>query len=179
MLGHNERLARKLNEQGGRRAWAAVLDSKQEWASSGGSNVAAGQAGSFTIHQRLRLRVEPDGEPPFEATVKQVFNDARGWHIPHEGDSVTVIYDPDDHSKLVIDLDAMPVASGFDRDAAAARHERVMARMQDPAAWRQQVADMQASAAGQVRTAAAAAVMRADPEVLAPSGRLRSHGWRL
>ena len=88
MLGHNKRLERKLKEQGGARAWATVLDSEKQWASSGGANVSPGQAGSMTIHQKLRLRVEPDGEPPFEATVKQVFNDSYGWHNPQEGYSV-------------------------------------------------------------------------------------------
>jgi Short C-terminal domain len=128
MLGHNKRLERKLREQGGKRAWATVLESKKEWASTGGANVAPGQAGSITIHQKLRLRVEPDGEQPFESTVKQVFNDSYGWHIPQEGYSVRVIFDPDDHTKLVMDLDAMPVAPGLDRDEAAARREGAIDR---------------------------------------------------
>jgi hypothetical protein len=132
VFGHNERLARKLKEQGGSEAWATVLVSKQQWTSSGGSNVSPGQAGSFTIHQKLKLRVEPDGEAPFEATVKQVFNDSQGWPVPQEGWSVPVIYDPNDHSKLVIDLDKMPVRPGVDRDEAIARHERAMAQLQDP-----------------------------------------------
>jgi Short C-terminal domain len=155
MLGHNKRLEHKLKEQGGEQAWATVLESKQEWASTGGVNVAPGQAGSFTIHQKLKLRVEPGGEPPFETTVKQVFNDSHGWPIPREGWSVRVIYDPSDHSKLVIDLDKMPVRPGVDRDEAIARHERVIARMQDPAAGRQQIEEMKAKAAAQAQGAAA------------------------
>jgi hypothetical protein len=150
MLGHNKRLERKLKEHGGERAWATVLESKREWASTGGVNVAPGQVGSMTIHQQLRLRVEPDGQTPFEGTVKQVFNDSYGWHIPQEGYSVTVIYDPNDHAKLVIDLEAMPVAPGVDRDEAIARHERAMARIQDPEARRQEIEEMKAKAAGQV-----------------------------
>jgi hypothetical protein len=161
VLGHNKRLERKLKEQGGKRAWATVVESKKEWASTGGVNVAPGQAGSITIHQKLRLSVEPDGEPPFESTVKQVFNDSYGWEIPQEGYSVMVIYDPADHAKLVIDLESMPVAPGVDRDEAVARHERVMARMQDPAARRQQVEKMKAKAATQVQSAAAMQQMMA------------------
>jgi hypothetical protein len=155
MLGHNKRLERKLQEHGGKRAWATVLESKKEWASAGGANVAPGQAGSITIHQKLKLRVEPDGEPPFEATVKQVFNDSYGWHIPQEGWSVTVIYDPSDRSKLIIDLETMPVGPGVDRDEALARHEKVMARMQDPASRRRQIEQMKANAAAQAQGAAA------------------------
>ena len=100
MLGHNKRLERKLKERGGERAWAIVLESKEGWTSSGGANVSPGQAGSFTVHQKLRLRVEPDGEQPFESTVKQAFDSSYGWEVPKEGYSVGVIYDPDDHSKL-------------------------------------------------------------------------------
>ena len=103
----------------------------------------------ITIHQELKLRVEPDGELPFEVTVKQVFNDSYGWHIPQEGYSVAVLYDPKDHSKVVLDLEAMPVAE------AVARHEKVMARMRDPEARRQQVEEMKAKAAAQAESAAA------------------------
>jgi len=155
MLGRNKRLQRKLEEQGGEEAPATVLESKQEWASTGGVNVSPGQAGSISIHQKLTLRVEPDGEPPFEATVKQVFNDTHGWPIPQEGWSVTVLYDPKDHSKLVLDLDKMPVGPGVDRDEALARHERAVERMQNPAARRQEVADLKTAAAAQAQGAAA------------------------
>lgn len=114
--------------------------------------MSPGQAGSFTIHQKLKLRVEPEGEPTFEATVKQVFNDRHGWQIPEEGWSVVVIYDPHDNSKLVIDVDKMPVGPGVDRDEAVARHEKLMARMKDPEARRQQIEQMKAKAAAQTRS---------------------------
>lgn len=128
MLGHNKRLEPKLKEQGGKRAWATILESKKGWTTTGGVNAVPGQAGSITIRREFRLRVEPEGEPQFEATVKQAFNDSHGWHIPEEGWSMTVIYDPNDHSKVVIDVDAMPVGPGVDRDEAVARHERAMER---------------------------------------------------
>jgi hypothetical protein len=162
MFGRNKRLERQLEEHGGKEAWATVLESKQEWASTGGVNVAPGHAGSLSIHQKLKLRVEPDGESPFEATVKQVFNDTHGWPIPQEGWSVTVLYDPNDHSKLVLDLDKMPVGPGVDRDEARARHERAMARAQDPAARRQEIAEMKAAAAAQAQGAAAFQEMLAN-----------------
>jgi hypothetical protein len=109
----------------------------------------------MTIHQKLRLRVEPDQEAPFESTVKQIFNDSFGWHIPEEGYSVAVIYDPEDHSKLVIDLEVMPVPPGVDRDEAAARHERTMAQSQDPEALRARMEEIRARAASQMQSAAA------------------------
>lgn len=155
MLGHNKRLERKLKEHGGKQAWATVLESNKEWARTGGVNAAPGQAGSITVHQALRLRVEPDGEAPFEAAVKQVFNDSRGWQIPQEGWSVKVIYDPSDQSKVVIDLETMPGGPGVDRDEALARHEQALAWMQDPAAGRQQIEAMKADAAAKAQGAAA------------------------
>lgn len=145
MLGNSKRLERKLTQQGGKQAWATVLESKKLYASSLGGKV----------QQKLRLRVEPQGEPTFEATVHQEFNNQRGWHIPQEGYSVTVIYDPSDHSKLLIDIDKMPVAPGIDRDEAVARHEKVMARVKDPAARRQQIEEMKGQAAAGAPGAAA------------------------
>jgi len=163
VFGHNERLARRLKEKGGIRAWATVLDSEREWASTGGANVSPGQAGSITIHQRLRLRVEPDGSPPFETTVKQVFNDSYGWHVPQEGYSVAVLYDAADHSKLVIDMEAMPVAPGVGRDQAIQRDERTVAQMQDLLAQRQQLAQMPApQGAAEVPSAPATNDLLAD-----------------
>lgn len=154
-MGHNKRLERKLKEQGGKQAWATVLESEKQWSSTGGVNMAPGQAGSFTIHMKIKLRVEPEGEPTFEATVHQVFNDLHGWHVPEEGWSVIVIYDSNDLSKLVIDVDKMPVGPGVDRDEAVARHERVLARVRDPEARRQQIEEMKAKAAAQAQGAIA------------------------
>jgi hypothetical protein len=159
MFGHNKRLERQLKEKG-KSSWATVLESKREWASTGGVDKSPGQAGSITIHQKFRLRVEPEGEPPFEATVRQVFNDSLGWHIPQEDWSVGVFFDPLDHSKVVIDVDKMPVGPGMNREEAVARHQRAMAWQNDPIARRQQIAEMQAQAssrAQEVRPGGAAA----------------------
>jgi hypothetical protein len=165
VFGHNKHLEEKLRAGGGVSAWATVLESEQQWASTGGVNKVAGQAGSMTIHQRIKLRVEPEGEPSFEGEVKQVFNDTHGMHIPQEGYSVGVLYDPKDHSKLVIDMDKMPVVPGADRDEVTARHERTMARFNDPeahAAWLAEVKEMQDSARAQ-GAAAIEQAMRSFP----------------
>jgi hypothetical protein len=147
MLGHNKRLEGKLREHGGSKAWATVLESKQQWASSGGTNKVSGQAGSFTIHQKLKLRVEREAQDPFEVTLKQVFNDAHGQHIPQDDWSVKVIYDPSDHSKVVIDLDEMFVRPGVaDREAAVARHEQALAMSRDAEARAQRIQRVQAEA---------------------------------
>jgi hypothetical protein len=156
MFGHNKRLERKLREGGGREAWATVLGSVDHGTSTGGFNVSPGQAGSITFHREFRLRVEPDGEPAFEVSVKQDFNDSRGWHMPEEGWSVGVLFDPDDHAKAVMDMTKMPVRPGVDRDQALARHERAMAWAQDPDARRREIEEMRAQALAQGQSSASA-----------------------
>jgi len=52
----------------------------------------------MTEHAKLTLRVEPDGQAPFEATVHASFS----HHSPRAGGSIGVIFDPRDHSKLAI-----------------------------------------------------------------------------
>ena len=126
-------------------------------------NKVSGQAGSFTIHQKLKLRVEPDAEEPFEVTLKQVFNDAHGQHIPQQGWSVKVIYDPSDHSRVVIDVDEMFVRPGVvDRDAAVARHEQALAMARDPEARAERIQRMQAEAMARRRLTGHAGDATAD-----------------
>jgi hypothetical protein len=49
-------------------------------------------------HAKLTLRVEPEGDAPFEATVRASFS----HHRPRKGGSIGVIFDPRDRSKLAI-----------------------------------------------------------------------------
>jgi hypothetical protein len=49
-------------------------------------------------HAKLTLRVEPEGEAAFEATVRASFSS----HWPRTGGSIGVIFDPRDRSKLAI-----------------------------------------------------------------------------
>ncbi len=88
MLGHNKRLEGKLRERGGIRAWATVLESKKEWASTGGVNVAPGQAGSMTSHQQLKLRVEPEGETPLRARSSRSSTTPTAGTSPRRGTRV-------------------------------------------------------------------------------------------
>jgi Short C-terminal domain len=108
MLGREKRHERKLEEHGGKTAWATVLD-VQKWQSSGGMNVSPGAPNSLKIHCKLKLRVEPEGTPPFEAEAHHVFTQQAPW----EGCSVAVIYDPSKPSDLVIDE-----SQGFGRGGA-------------------------------------------------------------
>jgi hypothetical protein len=98
MFGSKKRLARKLEQGGGQRASATVLKIENSWQRGTGS----GQQWSYskiTMHMKLRLRVEPDGQPAFETSVQASFP----GRFPLEGSKVQVLFDPDDHSKLTVD----------------------------------------------------------------------------
>ena len=98
MFGNKKGLERKLREQGGTIAWATILASDEKWRSARGGDTGFGGPTSITDHMKVTLRVEPDGEPTFEATFKQAFDS----HIPRPGGRAKVIYDPADHSRIAI-----------------------------------------------------------------------------
>jgi hypothetical protein len=97
MLGF-ESLEQKLREGNGKRAKATVLQAKDgiHTTMNGDSH---GYGGTDITRWHYLLRVEPDGEPPFEAKVVIRINKLDGA-APHEGESVLVLYDPDDHDKV-------------------------------------------------------------------------------
>jgi hypothetical protein len=49
----------------------------------------------------LDLRVMPDGEPPFDVSLRTRLHTFR-----YKGDVVPVLYDPDDHDRVVVDAEA-------------------------------------------------------------------------
>jgi hypothetical protein len=100
-------------EGGGTVAWATVLEAREKWQSetSGFSGV------KITSHMHVKLRVEPDGEPPFEASFGQAIADT----VPFTGGICKVVYDPDDHSKIQV-LDGTAAPPGFSREKAERAH---------------------------------------------------------
>jgi hypothetical protein len=98
MFGRNKDLAAKLREQGGVEAPATITDAAILWTSQGHTNSADVDAAGDTKHCEVTVKVEPDGQPPFEQKFKQTFPD----HIPHPGQQAKVIYDLDKHSKIAI-----------------------------------------------------------------------------
>jgi len=106
-----EKRSDKLHKRGGTTAVATVLEYDQGM--TYGAGAGSDDAGSLgrVEHYTLKVRVEPDGEPPFEASVKATSSDDvivkfKGAIdiVPREGDEVPVIYDPKDHSKVALDL---------------------------------------------------------------------------
>lgn len=96
MFGKHTRLERKLRENG-RTAPATVLECH------GTMTITEGNAMIVSNTQvvcKLRLQVAPPGEPPFEATTSARFSQ---FGVPDEGDVLAVLYDPEDHDKVVVD----------------------------------------------------------------------------
>jgi hypothetical protein len=117
MFGNRNKLAQQLQAQGGTVAWATILGTSGGWASA--SMDGFNRVQSETDHERVNLRVEPEGEQPFEASFRQAFKD----QMPRQGWTCKVIYDPQDHSKIAV-LDGTITPAGLDHDRA----ERAIAR---------------------------------------------------
>lgn len=98
MLGKPSRHTRRHLEDQGRRAAATVLEiGKRGMAITTG----AGQLVTDTeVALKLRLRVEPEGEAPFEVRTKLRFPQLA---IPSVGSRIAVVYDPDDHESIMRD----------------------------------------------------------------------------
>jgi hypothetical protein len=100
-----KRKLKSLREHGGKSALATVIEFDERWGvpESGYDGMPLGHSEHYT----LKIRVEPVGEPAFEAEIKEhdyfISNSSR----PMDGDQFAVVYDPADHSNLVRDpLDA-------------------------------------------------------------------------
>ena len=100
MLGKLSNRTRKRLEESGRTANATVLEiaSRGMTITSGNEQIVA----NTKVVLKTRLRVEPDGEPAFE--VEQRFRYSQ-FAIPSAGTVLPVIYDPDDHDKIMLSED--------------------------------------------------------------------------
>lgn len=111
MLGKPSRRTRKRLETSGRKASATVL-------AVGSHGMAITTGGGQLVQDtevavKLTLRVEPDGEQPFEVEEKFRFPQLS---LPTQGQRLAVIYDPDDHDAIMLDDDPMAaVEAAMDR----------------------------------------------------------------
>jgi hypothetical protein len=111
MFGSAGRLEKQLRNGGGKTASATVTAAKKgKFAISSGGD-AAQQVASAHVNWKVTLRVTPDNEAPFEAQVKEPYPEMGGG--PSVGETVGVLYDPNDHSKLVIDHSSTGLATGI------------------------------------------------------------------
>ena len=98
MLGKpSKRLKKKLEEKG-TRAPATVVDIAEK-----GMAVTSGPEGivaNTEVVLKTRLKVQPEGEPEFEVTERFRYPQLA---IPSAGSVLPVIFDPEDHDKIMID----------------------------------------------------------------------------
>lgn len=90
--------AKKLAASDGMRCRATVLTARQGNTVSGQAMMVETGQGHYTW--KLTVRVEPPGQPPFEAAVTAQLGIGNSLA---EGMMVSVIYDPNDHSKVAFD----------------------------------------------------------------------------
>jgi hypothetical protein len=104
MLGKPSHRTRKRLEEHGRTASATVLEiaSRGMTITSGNEQIVA----NTKVMLKTKLRVEPDGEPAFE--VEERFRYSQ-FAIPAAGSVVAVVYDPDDHDKVMLSEDPVAV----------------------------------------------------------------------
>src|SRR5271157_1529403 len=100
MFGSADRLEQELRDGGGRSAPAEVTEAKAGRFATSHGNTVAEQMESSTVTWKLKLRVTPDGDVPFDAAFKAPFPQLSG---PSVGETLTVLYDPSDHSKIAVD----------------------------------------------------------------------------
>jgi len=97
VFGRDKSLEKQLRDAG-KRAPAEVLE-----AEPAGHGVTAGNpafAGATEVAWKLKLEVRPEGGQPFPAEVETTFSQ---FSTPGKGIVLSVLYDPDDHSKVVVD----------------------------------------------------------------------------
>jgi len=104
MLGKPSHRTRKRLEEQGRTARATVLDiaSRGMTVTTGNDQIVA----NTKVVLKTKLRVEPAGEPAFE--VDQRFRYSQ-FAIPSVGSVVAVVYDPDDHDRIMLSEDPAAV----------------------------------------------------------------------
>ena len=93
-----EKSAETLLRDAGKRAPAEVLEAERT-----GSGVTTGNpafAAATEVLWKLKLEVRPEGEQPFPAEIEARFSQ---FSTPAKGLVLSVLYDPDDHSKILVD----------------------------------------------------------------------------
>jgi hypothetical protein len=98
MLGKPSKKLKAQLESNGKRANATIVEIAEKGmaVTRGADNVVANTEISLKTH----LRVTPDDEPEFE--VKKRFSFPQ-MAVPGAGQTVPVLYDPNDHDKIIVD----------------------------------------------------------------------------
>jgi Short C-terminal domain len=98
MLGKPSKRLKKQLEENGKRANATVVEIAEKGMAV--TRGAEGVIGNTELALKTHLRVQPDDEPEFE--VKKRFSYPQ-LAVPSAGQTVPVLYDPNDHDKIIVD----------------------------------------------------------------------------
>jgi transposase-like protein len=98
MLGKPSKRVKKDLEENGKRANATVVEIAEKGMAV--TRGAEGVIGNTELALKTHLRVQPDDEPEFE--VKKRFSFPQ-LAVPSAGQTVPVLYDPNDHDKIIVD----------------------------------------------------------------------------
>jgi hypothetical protein len=148
MFGRDKKLEERLRKEG-MRAPAEVLEADSSYGITTGNPAFVANT---EIVWKLKLQVKPEGEPPFTADVKARFPQLGG---PARGGTLSVLYDPQDHSKVVVDqsveghietMAARVAADHPENPALATSIDTLMHEaMADPAAFREKMREQAAA----------------------------------
>ncbi len=116
MLGKPSKRSEKHLRAEGTRAPATVTAIAEKGMAV--TNGAEGVVSNTELLLKTSLRVEPTGEPSFE--IEKRFRYSQ-FGVPSVGQQVAVIYDPEDHDKLMIDREAGVVDPAFADQLAGGR----------------------------------------------------------
>ncbi len=178
MFGEAERLEKRLRDGGGKTAPAQITEAKAGHMAISSGGDAAQQVASAHVNWKLKLHVTPDGEAAFDAEVKEPYPEMGGG--PSVGSTVGVLYDPTDHSKLVVDHSAEgqgAMLAGNMSPAAKAQMEKIGGEpaedlmseaIADPAAFRQKMEQGAAQLAANATAFMGSANVQGLPGAAAP-----------
>jgi hypothetical protein len=98
MLGKPSKKLIKQLQENGKRANATVVEIAEKGMAV--TRGAEGVVANTELALKAHLRVQPDDEPEFE--VKKRFSFPQ-MAVPAAGQTVPVLYDPQDHDKIIVD----------------------------------------------------------------------------
>jgi Short C-terminal domain len=136
MLGKPSKRLRKKLDESGRRAKATVVEIAEKGMAV--TNGAEGIVANTEVVLKTRLRVQPEGEPEFEVTQRFRYPQLG---IPSAGSVLPVIFDPEDHEKLVID-DSPEAIQQSALASAGIDQDRIAQLMDQAQQWQAQAGQM-------------------------------------
>jgi hypothetical protein len=157
MLGKPSKRMQKKLEEIGRRASATVVEIAEK-----GMAVTSGAEGivaNTEVMLKTHLRVQPEGEPEFEVTQRFRYPQLA---VPSAGSVVPVIYDPEDHEKVMIDRSPEAQQSAA-FTAAGIDPSQIGQLMQQAEQLRAQAGQVQGGMPGMTPQAPAPAPAQPDP----------------